>query len=128
MTLGGLLKHLSYVEEYWFSRAVARSRPRASVERRRLGRGPRLGMALGRRRHRRSNSGRCGSDTVDRSRALVDEAASDGDGLGRLAERKWPDGRSPSLRWILVHMIEEYSRHNGHADLLRESVDGRTGE
>jgi len=34
----------------------------------------------------------------------------------------------PSLRWILVHMIEEYARHNGHADLLRESIDGETGE
>ncbi|MGH3443602.1 MAG: DUF664 domain-containing protein [Nitriliruptorales bacterium] len=33
-----------------------------------------------------------------------------------------------SLRWILVHMIEEYARHNGHADLLRESVDGLVGE
>jgi hypothetical protein len=39
--------------------------------------------------------------------------------------------RSPTptgLRWILCHMIEEYARHNGHADLLRESVDGLTGE
>ncbi|MFB7907012.1 DinB family protein [Kitasatospora sp. NPDC056076] len=33
-----------------------------------------------------------------------------------------------TLRWILVHMIEEYARHNGHADLLRELVDGSTGE
>ena len=33
-----------------------------------------------------------------------------------------------SLRWVLVHMIEEYARHNGHADLLRESIDGQTGE
>ncbi|MET9397737.1 DinB family protein [Kitasatospora sp. NPDC002965] len=33
-----------------------------------------------------------------------------------------------SLRWILTHMIEEYARHNGHADLLREHLDGRTGE
>jgi uncharacterized damage-inducible protein DinB len=32
-----------------------------------------------------------------------------------------------SLRWIYVHMIEEYARHNGHADLLRERTDGRTG-
>ena len=32
-----------------------------------------------------------------------------------------------SLRWILVHMIEEYARHNGHADLIRESIDGSTG-
>jgi uncharacterized damage-inducible protein DinB len=36
-------------------------------------------------------------------------------------------GRQVSLRWILVHMIEEYSRHNGHADLLRERIDGATG-
>jgi uncharacterized damage-inducible protein DinB len=36
-------------------------------------------------------------------------------------------GRRVSLRWILVHMIEEYARHNGHADLLRERIDGATG-
>jgi uncharacterized damage-inducible protein DinB len=36
-------------------------------------------------------------------------------------------GRVVSLRWILVHMIEEYSRHNGHADLLRETIDGAIG-
>jgi len=33
-----------------------------------------------------------------------------------------------SLRWVLVHMIEEYARHNGHADLLRERIDGAVGE
>jgi Protein of unknown function (DUF664) len=33
-----------------------------------------------------------------------------------------------SLRWVLCHMIEEYARHNGHADLLREAIDGSTGE
>ncbi|WP_256257523.1 DinB family protein [Nonomuraea pusilla] len=37
-------------------------------------------------------------------------------------------GRDCSHRWILVHMIEEYARHNGHADLLRERIDGVTGE
>jgi uncharacterized damage-inducible protein DinB len=37
-------------------------------------------------------------------------------------------GEPVSLRWVLVHMIEEYARHNGHADLLRERIDGRTGE
>ncbi len=36
-------------------------------------------------------------------------------------------GRVMSLRWTLVHMIEEYSRHNGHADLLRERIDGAVG-
>jgi hypothetical protein len=33
-----------------------------------------------------------------------------------------------SLRWVVMHMIEEYARHNGHADLLRERIDGRIGE
>ncbi len=36
-------------------------------------------------------------------------------------------GNPVSLRWIYLHMIAEYARHNGHADLLREAVDGRTG-
>jgi hypothetical protein len=66
-------------------------------------------------------------DAVARSRVLVKEALADG-GLDRLARRTWPDGRAPGLRWILCHMIEEYARHNGHADLLRESVDGLVGE
>ncbi|WP_338899468.1 DinB family protein [Streptomyces sp. TG1A-60] len=36
-------------------------------------------------------------------------------------------GEAPSLRWIYTHMIEEYARHNGHADLIRERIDGATG-
>ena len=36
--------------------------------------------------------------------------------------------RTRNIRWIYVHMIEEYARHNGHADLLREAIDGQTGE
>ena len=62
-----------------------------------------------------------------RSRSLVEEALTEG-GLEQLARRSWSDWRAPSLRWILCHMIEEFARHNGHADLLRESVDGQTGE
>lgn len=38
------------------------------------------------------------------------------------------DGEDYTLRWIYLHMIEEYARHNGHADLLRERIDGATGE
>ena len=37
----------------------------------------------------------------------------------------WGGQRRVSLRWVLVHMIEEYARHNGHADLIRESIEGR---
>jgi hypothetical protein len=65
--------------------------------------------------------------TVGRSRSLTTRAL-DAGGLDQRAQRPWASGEAPSLRWILVHMIEEYARHNGHADLLRESVDGSTGE
>lgn len=43
------------------------------------------------------------------------------------AARLWDD-EPVTLRWITVHMIQEYARHTGHADLLRERIDGATGE
>ena len=44
------------------------------------------------------------------------------------SSRYWPlHGTDVNLRWIYVHMIEEYARHNGHADLLRERIDSTTG-
>ena len=47
---------------------------------------------------------------------------------GHDLDESWvEDGRQVSLRWIFVHMLEEYARHNGHADLLRERIDGATG-
>jgi hypothetical protein len=67
------------------------------------------------------------SAAVARSRELTAEALADG-GMGRLAEVGSPDGTTPSLRWILVHVLEEYARHNGHADLIREWIDGEVGE
>ena len=48
-------------------------------------------------------------------------------GLGTRFPR-WESEESVSLRWVLIHLIEEYSRHAGHADLLAEHVDGRRGE
>jgi hypothetical protein len=68
-----------------------------------------------------------GRDAVARSRVLLDETLADG-GLGAPAGRSRPSGNTPSVRWIVMHMIEEYARHNGHADLIRESVDGAVGE
>ncbi|MEU6977295.1 DinB family protein [Streptomyces sp. NPDC046371] len=56
-----------------------------------------------------------------RARAIVD-AADSLDVTGHIDEEAF------SLRYVLVHMIEEYARHNGHADLLRERIDGVTGE
>ena len=66
------------------------------------------------------------ADRVAASRRIVDAALETGD-LG-VTHPAWGGQARPSLRWVLVHMIEEYARHNGHADLLRESIDGETGE
>jgi uncharacterized damage-inducible protein DinB len=126
MTLGGLLKHMALVEESWFSRRLH-------------GRDwEPLWEAVDWQADPDWDWHSAAEDTpeelfalwqgaVARSRSLVAEALASG-GLERLAKVVWADGRSPSLRWILCHMIEEYARHNGHADLLRESVDGQTGE
>jgi uncharacterized damage-inducible protein DinB len=126
MTLGGMLKHLAYVEDDWCSRWLHgrdRQAPWNTVDWKAdpdwdwhsaAGDPPERLHALW-------------QEAVVRSRTLVAEALADG-GPGQPARRTWPDGRAPSLRWILCHLIEEYARHNGHADLLRESVDGLTGE
>ncbi|MBB5800807.1 putative damage-inducible protein DinB [Saccharothrix ecbatanensis] len=126
VTLGGLLKHLAYVEDDWFSRWLHgrdRQPPWDAVDWKAdpdwewnsaADDSPEQLRALW-------------QDAVARSRASVDEALAAG-GLEQRSKRTWPDGNAPTLRWILVHMIEEYARHNGHADLIRESVDGATGE
>ncbi|GAA4089165.1 DUF664 domain-containing protein [Nocardioides kongjuensis] len=45
-----------------------------------------------------------------------------------LATRAVDPEEPVTLRWLLAHMIEEYARHNGHADLLRQAIDGQVGE
>jgi hypothetical protein len=64
---------------------------------------------------------------VARSQARLDDALADG-GLDQLVHLAHPDGRHASLRRLVCDLIEEYGRHTGHADLLREAVDGRVGE
>ena len=60
--------------------------------------------------------------------AFADEFVAAAPGPDLLAKRLTSDGRERmSLRWVLNHMIEEYARHNGHADLLREGIDGEVG-
>ncbi|WP_439661591.1 DinB family protein [Lentzea sp. HUAS TT2] len=127
MTLGGLIKHLAYVEQQWFHVVLhdrAPLEPWASVD---------WKADNDWDWHSAANDtpeqlNTLWQDEVDRARQAVEEALETGD-LGQLAKRApWPDGRKVSLRWILTHMVEEYSRHNGHADLIREAVDGQTGE
>ena len=125
MTLGGLLKHLAWVEDHWFTR-VLRGAPMPA---------PWAHVDWGADRDWEWHS--AAGDSPDelfglwetacrRSRAGVDAALARGD-LDQVAADGDPD-EGPSLRWILVHMIEEYARHNGHADILREAWDGATGE
>jgi uncharacterized damage-inducible protein DinB len=61
---------------------------------------------------------------------LARQAVASAPGLDAYARAERRRGGVPqrfTLRWIMVHMIEEYARHNGHADLLRERIDGATG-
>jgi hypothetical protein len=67
-------------------------------------------------------------EAVRRADAVIDEALA-GPGLeAESVQKSRRRDESFSLRWIIVHLIEEYARHNGHADLIRQSIDGQTGE
>jgi uncharacterized damage-inducible protein DinB len=66
-------------------------------------------------------------DAVERSRARLADALADG-GLDQSIHVTDEDGQHANLRRLLCDLVEEYGRHTGHADLIREAVDGRTGE
>ncbi|WP_236791561.1 DinB family protein [Amycolatopsis sp. GM8] len=126
MTLGGMVKHLAWVEDHWFSRWLHGN------ERQPLWNGVDWQADPDWDWHSAAHDTPeqllvLWKDTVARSRALVAGALADG-GPARLSRHTWPDGRPVSLRWMLCHLVEEYARHNGHADLIRESIDGLTGE
>ncbi len=126
MTLGGLLKHLAAVEDNVFSVKLHNQDPQAPFDTADWDADPDWEwhsaaqdsaeqlMSLWR-------------DAVSRSRMLIATAVAAG-GLDQPAAFTWPDGRTPSLRRLIMDMIEEYARHLGHADLIRESIDGLVGE
>jgi uncharacterized damage-inducible protein DinB len=60
--------------------------------------------------------------------AFADRFVAEAADLDVVGAREDRDRGPMSLRWVLVHMVEEYARHNGHADLLRERIDGRVGQ
>ena len=128
MTLGGLLKHLAFVEDGWCSEVLGgqpMSEPWAGID-----------WEADRDWDWHSAADDDGAslralwaDRVERSKEVVDALLAE-DEATALA-RTYPTGGSRgavSLRWVLTHLIEEYARHNGHADLIRESIDGQTGE
>jgi hypothetical protein len=123
LTLGGLLNHLALVEDSWSCVRFAgrpeqtlwagvdwdadpdfEFRTAADVEPEEL-----------RRRY---------EDACARSREIVAGAQS----LDQRSVRKRGNGHHFDLRWVMLHLIEETARHAGHADLIRESIDGVTGE
>jgi uncharacterized damage-inducible protein DinB len=126
MTLGGMLKHLALVEDSWFSERLAGRPPERPWDMVDWDADPDWEWRTA-ARDSPEQLRELWRDAVARSRSRVTQALAGG-GPGQLARQAWPDGRAPSLRWILCHMIEEYARHNGHADLIRETLDGQTGE
>ena len=127
ITLGGLIKHMALVEDDTFTRKVGdgtMGEPWTDVDwdaepdwewRSAATDTPDDLYALYR-------------DAVARSRVALREALAAG-GLDRpVTSMTDDDGRSPNLRRVLLDTLEEYARHAGHADIIRESIDGLTGE
>jgi uncharacterized damage-inducible protein DinB len=126
MTLGGLVKHVALVEADWLAVKLAGQEygsPWDAVDfevdpdwewRTGAMDSPEEIYAVWR-------------DAVERSREVVAGVIEER-GLDGPASFTWPDGRTPTVRDMLLDMIEEYARHTGHADILREAVDGRVGE
>jgi uncharacterized damage-inducible protein DinB len=123
LTLAGLLYHLALVEESWLEvrfLGLPIREPWAGVD---FDADPewefRTSADMEPERLRERYREAC-----ERSR----QAANQADGLGQLSVQPLSDGRRFTLRWVLLHLLEETARHAGHADLLREAIDGITGE
>jgi hypothetical protein len=126
LTIGGLLKHLALVEDHMFSvRLTGEPMPQVPAVAGHDGNDDwEFGSAAADGPH---DLYAFWDDAVARSRVRLAAAIADG-GLDQLVHVSMPDGRHASLRRLLFDLIEEYGRHTGHADLLREAVDGRVGE
>jgi uncharacterized damage-inducible protein DinB len=121
LTLGRLLRHMAFVEDHWFEFVLhGRDYP-----------APWHGADWDAQPDWEMDTSSDYSPTelaaqfaaaIERSRTAIDSVD-----LDDAASRLGPTGPT-SVRWILVHMIEEYARHCGHADLLREAVDGQVGD
>jgi uncharacterized damage-inducible protein DinB len=121
LTLLGLLAHLTEVEYFWLEYVL-------------LGKSEHLGMYSGEDNPADADWTRLNSQPADEVLKNWKEAcaasrrnAASWPGLDSPAALSW-DNEPVNLRWITVHMIREYARHTGHADFLRERIDGATGE
>ncbi len=126
MTLGGLLKHLAFVEDLYFTARLLQTSPGKPWEDVDWDAEPGWDWAS------------AASDSPEQLYALYDSsvvrsrehlnAAITAGGLDQVIDLGSSEDRQPSLRRVLFDLIEEYARHTGHADVLREAVDGRVGE
>jgi hypothetical protein len=118
LTLTGLVQHMAEVERNWFRRVLAAEQAPPIYDPQADPRGPDGGFELA--------EGAALGDALATWRAEVARAREHCAGRALTDTGRFMD-QDVNLRWIYVHMIEEYARHNGHADLLRERVDGTTG-
>jgi uncharacterized damage-inducible protein DinB len=119
LSLLGLVRHLADVERRWFRQVLAGQpvAPRFATDAEPDGDfdGARADPAVVAQAWQAWRAEVAFADEFARAAPHLDVVGTDG----------WRG--TVSLRWVLVHMIEEYARHNGHADLLRERIDGATG-
>jgi hypothetical protein len=119
LSLLGLVRHLTDVERSWFRRRFAGETG--------------LGFRYSTEKYPDGEFDLAGADGAEAdfaaftSECELARAAAAGRSLDETFVHD-RDGSTIDLRWVYVHMIEEYARHNGHADLLREQIDGVTGE
>jgi uncharacterized damage-inducible protein DinB len=120
LTLLGLVRHMAEVERHWFRYMLA-----GEDVSRRIYSTPedRDAVFTELSTHEPDEVFDIWRAEIERARAISKEHS-----LDDLSTRIDVRGEPFDLRWILLHMIEEYARHNGHADLIREAIDGATGD
>ncbi|MEM9203145.1 MAG: DinB family protein [Actinomycetota bacterium] len=123
LTIGGLVLHTALAEDIWFHFRLAERAPIAPWTEWEHGLDPGrvFEQAVGMTADEVTGHLRA---AIARSEAILAEV----DDLDLVLPQPSAAGHSANVRWVLVHMIEEYARHCGHADLLRETADGRTGD
>ena len=123
MSLLGLVRHLAKVEHHWFRRVLRGpgGPPAASTAPRRTP----TSTSTARSAEPQCVDGRLRTSWRREVRRTPGEVYERYDDLGR---RSTSTATRYEVRDVVVHMIEEYARHAGHADLLRECIDGRTGQ
>jgi uncharacterized damage-inducible protein DinB len=118
VTMTGLVQHMAEVERNWFRRVLAGEHAPPIYHPQADPRGPDGGFEL--------TQGATLRDALATWKAEIARAREHCAARGLADTGRFME-QDVSLRWIYVHMIEEYARHNGHADLIRERIDGATG-